>query len=260
MATARTTTQVLVLALFVSLGPSLRTEPAVAASPVLAQTPTPVNAERAVRTTVADPQPTLPAPDAQVGALAVFVDSADQLDDVGWAIGRFLDAGLELPAGELHMHADRDACARPDGSPRNGYMGGGRDGFELHICTNPSILLHELAHLWDNHAMTDELRSEFLELRGLETWNHASWNQAGGEHLASVIAWGLGGGRPTSISQIDDASLAAAYELLTGSQPPALAERGYELRDGKIRRVAEAAPDRRDAPAGAAAHHDVEPV
>ena len=187
-------------------------------------------------------------PDARLGRLVVFVDTAAQLEDVRWAVGRFADAGLDLPAGDLHMHRDPADCARPDGSARNAYMGGGSDGFALHICTNSSVLLHELAHLWDNHAMTDELRDALLDLRGLDTWRHEEWGHAGGEHLASIIAWGLGGGRPSRIAVagnpsagIDDASLASAYELVTGSQPLALTERGLELRDGKVARVAVAA-------------------
>jgi hypothetical protein len=242
MATARSTTPALLLALVVSLAPSIETASEVDAPARVEVVPAPVTAE--TTPVAADDQPAGPAADARIGALDVFVDAPEQLAGVRRAVGRFVEAGLELPTGELHMHADRTACARPDGSLRNGYMGGGPDGFALHICTNESVLLHELAHLWDNHAMTDELRNALLELRGLDTWNHESWNQAGGEHLASIIAWGLGGGRPTSISQIDDVSLAIAYELVTGSQPPALAERGYELRYGKVRRIVVASSPR----------------
>jgi hypothetical protein len=219
MATARSTTPALLLALVVSLAPSIETASEVDAPARVEVVPAPVTAE--TTPVAADDQPAGPAADARIGALDVFVDAPEQLAVVRRAVGRFVEAGLELPTGELHMHADRTACARPDG-----------------------MLLHELAHLWDNHAMTDELRNALLELRGLDTWNHESWNQAGGEHLASIIAWGLGGGRPTSISQIDDVSLAIAYELITGSQPPALAERGYELRYGKVRRIVVASSPR----------------
>lgn len=192
-----------------------------------------------------------------VGELVVHGDSPELLADAEWAVGRFAAAGLELPGGELHLHDDRADCAAPDGRLRNGYMSGGPGGFELHVCTNRSVLLHELAHLWDNHAMTDELRTALMDLRGLETWNHDLWNQAGGEHLASIIAWGLGGGRPTSISQIDDASLATAYELVTGTAPLALTENGLELVDGRVR--AATTTDRPAASAAAAAENDVAP-
>ena len=87
--------------------------------------------------------------------------------------------------------------------------------------------------------MADETRDALLALRGLETWSHEDWDRAGGEHLASIIAWGITGTRPTMIStDIDDASLAAAYELATGAPAPTLASEAWPSIDGKIRRVA----------------------
>jgi hypothetical protein len=237
MAISRSFTPALVVLLAVAITPAIgSTEPAAYARTVATAAPAPVE----VFDVPKESEPTTSVqehPDARFGLLSVHVDVPEQMDDVAWALERFELADLELPAGSLYMHADPDDCATPDGRPRNGYMGGGPDGFTLHICTNRSVLLHELAHLWDNHVVTDELRSELLALRGLDTWRHDQWSQAGGEHLASIIAWALGGAHPTSIGQVDELSLSLSYQLITGSPPPVLIECARDHGVIDVRRV-----------------------
>ncbi len=54
-------------------------------------------------------------------------------------------------------------------------------------------LLHELAHAWDYHMLTDEQRSAFMELRGVDTWHshQVEWHERGAEHFAEIIKWGI---------------------------------------------------------------------
>lgn len=45
-------------------------------------------------------------------------------------------------------------------------------------------------------------------------------NHAGGEHLASVVAWAIEGTHPTRIGYYDTDHLTEAYALMTGTTPP----------------------------------------
>ena len=67
----------------------------------------------------------------------------------------------------------------------------------------------------DNHQLDEGDRERFLSIRQADAWSGVKWNRAGGEHLADVLAWGLGGGRvrPSRTFPNDDAGLAAAYEM-----------------------------------------------
>lgn len=154
------------------------------------------------------------------------------------AVELFGSLGMELPVLDLYVYENPDPCRRRDGTFRSGVTIMGADSYTVLTCGSVFTLMHELAHAWEHHAMAETTRAALLELRGLETWSHEEWDRAGGEHLASIIAWGLTGERPKMISTgIDDASLAEAYELATGSPAPTLEERGLALIDGHVRRV-----------------------
>ncbi len=105
-------------------------------------------------------------------ATTVVGGTSENTRDVEWAVAQFADAGLKLPSVVVEFHADDAGCDGYDGVFR-----GGQDPFRLDICTaNRYIILHEFAHAWDRHNMTDEMGQEFMELRGLTVWNGSgSW-------------------------------------------------------------------------------------
>ncbi len=149
----------------------------------------------------------------------IHTETTNQHEQVVWALGRFEEAGLELPPVEIHIHRDRSEC-----NGLNGYLANATGGgWILHSCGVDFTLLHELAHAWDNHSLDDETRSEFLELAQADSWdNQDNWNLAGGEHAANVVAWALMSERinQTRTRPYDYNSMLEAYEILTGGGEP----------------------------------------
>ncbi|MGH2539025.1 MAG: hypothetical protein ACRDGK_00725, partial [Actinomycetota bacterium] len=85
-----------------------------------------------------------------------------------WAVGRFGEAGLEIPPTEVHFHADDRGCS--------GYLGF-TQADRVDLCVRLEmeagprrLVLHELAHAWAASFLDDECRGRFLELRGLHAW------------------------------------------------------------------------------------------
>jgi hypothetical protein len=59
-----------------------------------------------------------------------------------------------------------------------------------------------------------------MDHQGLDSWMSDTWNHAGGEHLASIVAWAIEGTHPTRIGYYDRQHLAEAYAMVTGDEPP----------------------------------------
>ena len=133
---------------------------------------------------------------------------------IEWAIGRFADAGLELPDLRVSFPA---FCEGKGGL----YRGDG----EIEFCrVSDRLVLHELAHAWDDTS-GDIDRAAFLELRGVDVWfgglQIPSADQ-GAEHLAIIVAWGLMDASARSAHGLphnSDSELTAAFRLLTGNAP-----------------------------------------
>ncbi len=159
---------------------------------------------------------------------------ADQNALVTWAYERFDDAGLDLGEVTISFPEADDACSGADGvysPPTN----------SIRICTSTrDTVLHEYAHAWIESNLDDGDRREFLDLRGLESWNdrEASWYRRGAEQAAEVLKWALWennrlvrwveaspSGTQTAryrLLWLVDSSpdrLLAAYETLTGGLP-----------------------------------------
>lgn len=110
-----------------------------------------------------------------------------------WAIARFDEANLPLPAIAIEFHADKDEC--------QGYLGYyDRSEKQLDVCnqgaprTEPiHTILHELAHAWSFEYLPKDIVEAFTENRGLDAWRDADarWWQQGQEQAAEVVAWGL---------------------------------------------------------------------
>jgi hypothetical protein len=163
------------------------------------------------------------------GTITVLDATPQQAEDAEWALSRFEKAGLELPALTIVFHNEYQSCGM-----RQGVLQIRGTDFVIHECARDTAqsrrsLLHELAHTWDRFAQSinERMRTRFLELRGLESWNSADlpWGQRGEEQAAEIIAWGLML-RPAPIPGAvgtqglqGTPSLADAFTSLTGMSP-----------------------------------------
>lgn len=150
----------------------------------------------------------------------VFGATPEQLQLVRWAIGRFEAAGLEAPRVEVHF-GEVASCGG-----HLGYAKGGRVDLctTLVNATTRRTILHEMGHIWLDQNVGASVRTRFLELRGLSSWNAGSdpWGVRGYEQGAEIMAWALGDRILTpTIPDSEPQRLAAAYELLTGLRLPA---------------------------------------
>ncbi len=159
---------------------------------------------------------------ATEAALAVPNATTDEAAMVEWAIDRFEEAGLELPAVTVAFHDSVDGC--------RGYVGHYDAGSgRLDVCNRGDIhidpvntLLHELAHAWSFDRLSEDDRVAFLARRDLESWDDSySWWLMGQEQAAEIAAWGLMGNsfRSNYLYSERCEDLAASFELLTGVPP-----------------------------------------
>lgn len=143
-----------------------------------------------------------------------------------WAVALFDEAGLDMPALRyVHHGGDPVPC-------------GGRAGVHhvvdgvsvIELCEpKPStatevMILHETAHAWAEHSLTDADRDAFQRLRGFSHWRNyeaVAWHENGTEQAAEILVWGLID-RPIRMIRINDAEcgqLDAGYRVLTGQSP-----------------------------------------
>jgi hypothetical protein len=143
-----------------------------------------------------------------------------------WALGRFDEAGLTLPALAISFHDEKDSCGGFFGLYRHGTPG------LIDICgfnwdrflpMPKKVVLHELAHAWIARNLADDTRSAFLSLRGLDNWgdDRQPWDEQGSEQAAEIMAWGLMDEEFAILihRDADAESLETAFELLTGRAP-----------------------------------------
>jgi hypothetical protein len=198
-----------------SPGTALAIEPSAEAEPMGA----PIQPAEAPATAIGE----LPEPDrgrgAAIGGILLLADTPEQAAMALDALHRFAEFGLELPPGlEIHFHDDLESCGG-----HRGLATHGTDLERIDMCrTHQFTLMHEMAHMWAEHTLTDRQRQAFLDERGLRSWRDgAPWEERGTEHAAHAIAWGLGD-RPIPLAEIPDTSfdrMTAAFELLTGHTP-----------------------------------------
>nr|MDJ0954403.1 hypothetical protein [Acidimicrobiia bacterium] len=155
---------------------------------------------------------TLQAPEISAEAVTtIHAETDQQRATAEWALEQMAAAGLEIPPVTIHMHSERSDCGNRPGEESNGYYTRRADEHIIHSCGSAWILVHELGHLWDNANLDDETRQRILDYQELESWSHQQWDQAGGEHLASIIAWAIEGTHPSSIGYYDQDHLAKVY-------------------------------------------------
>jgi hypothetical protein len=170
--------------------------------------------------------------DADDGAIATppaveFVDMPAEFTGAAtWAMDLFDQAGFELPPIRYVFHGD--APERCSGRAGKHHRVEGVSVIE--ICTADlsfpaqRMVLHETAHAWIDHTVTDERRASFQQLRGWTYWRDydaAAWHENGTEQAAEIMVWGLID-RPLAMVRIDQNScdeLDAGYRALTGQAP-----------------------------------------
>ena len=196
------------------------------------------------------------APDTgAVAAVAADVDEEPEFTIVGgddeqralaeYARDRFEEYGLALPDVVIRFHTVEDKDEQCGGHVAVARHG--EDEAQIDMCgTTASTLVHELTHVWAKEGLGDDVRADFLEMRGLESWagGDVRWGLRGSEHAANVIAWGMqpeNPVRPTGTLPNDEKSLAEAFRLLTGGQEPMSLR--VALESGEIELFAEAPSD-----------------
>ena len=143
-----------------------------------------------------------------------------------WTTDLFDQAAFDLPPLRYVFHGDNsEPCFG-----RRGMHHRVEGVNVIEICTSemssatPLLILHETAHAWIDHKLTDERKATFQELRGWIHWrNHdaADWHDNGSEQAAEIMVWGLID-RPLALIRINQNScdeLDAGYRALTGQAP-----------------------------------------
>ena len=119
-----------------------------------------------------------------------------------------------MPTIEVEFHSDDQACNGADGLFR-----ASQDPVRIGVCTpNRYIILHELAHAWDYYTLSNEMRDQFMELRGLSEWSshQVPWSERGIENLAEIVTWGLHE-QPLMADAVEKEQL---FRMITGGLAP----------------------------------------
>lgn len=165
-----------------------------------------------------------------IGPVAVEESVADVDEDaVSWAQDRYREAGLSLPDMRVSFHADTEPCE----GARGGHLV--EDGVSrVFVCITEQgstrdlqikrVLLHEFAHAWDHHSLTDQIRSHFMAFKGFPGWSfEVPYDERASEDAAEIITWGLMD-RPLLFNSLDGVwsweERLGGYRILTGSAPP----------------------------------------
>lgn len=157
----------------------------------------------------------------------IHAETDEQHEMAEWALDQMEDAGLTLPPVIIHLHADHADCSDDPDKQLLGYHAVDHDGQHIvYSCGNRWTLLHELGHVWDDHHLDDSKRAEIMQHQGIDSWHADTWGASGSEHVACLIAWAVEGTRPTRIGQYSDDHMAEAYRIMTGMEPPIMAEVG----------------------------------
>jgi len=141
------------------------------------------------------------------------------------AVGRFASAGLELPDLTFVVFDSTIDCDASSGY----YFASSRT---LHICKlDDKTVLHELAHAWAGHTLTDAQKTSFAEFRGADGWNNADdkWKDRATEQAAETIAWALADEERTVAWVLEDGTATRRLLTIDNSTPEQLAESYRQL-------------------------------
>jgi hypothetical protein len=161
-------------------------------------------------------------PAEPAGPVTIHHSDAATTELIEWAVARYTETGLELPDVEFFVHTDdRDAC---DG--HDGYWHPGRNADRIDICEATELLvLHELAHAWEHHSVTDDTRDAFMAVHPGDEWRDEGVGHfaQGIERFAEAVAWGL---KSKTIPEKNVTALherIELFEMVTGVPTPRLA-------------------------------------
>ena len=143
-----------------------------------------------------------------------------------WVFEQFDSVGLTLTDIEVRFSSDAADCSGNRGLHTR------EDGTSVvAVCGSPQVgrrrtLLHETSHAWVAQHVDEQVRAEFMELRGVTVWNDhdVEWHDRGTEHAAEIVVWGIGD-QPCwhlpapAIGDRSQEALAEAFQLLTGMAP-----------------------------------------
>ena len=165
--------------------------------------------------------PSAVTPPTDCSDINIVAVTDHQAEIAAWALGRYEAAGLELPPLTIEfLNPTPTGCGNAAGRAHID-----ESPIRIEICwSNPFILLHELAHIWEASNFPEAKHSTFNAMRiNVESWASPDvpWNQRGREHAANIIAWGLLE-QPFPISRTypnNPDQRRDAYHYLTGKQP-----------------------------------------
>jgi hypothetical protein len=159
----------------------------------------------------------------EAGATAPGIAGAnpEQVDAITWAIQRYAEAGLELPALAIVVHPTSDGCG---GNRGQYHIVGNADVVDLCDTSDP-VILHELAHAWAAHQASDQTKAAFLAFEGLQAWSGSDipYDDRGTEHAAQTMSLCLAERPLTPIDAGRYANYLEGYEILTGMTSPRVA-------------------------------------
>lgn len=147
--------------------------------------------------------------------------TTDQSAAITWAIGRYAEAGLELPLLAIVVHPTSDGCG---GNRGQYHVVASADVIDLCDTSTP-VILHELAHAWTAHHASGEARTAFLEHEGLAAWsgNDVPYDERGTERAAQMMSLCLAERALSPIDATRYAHYLEGYEILTGMTSPRVA-------------------------------------
>lgn len=173
------------------------------------------------------PQGALPVPDASASSAPVPVADAPGIHGadpeftavIEAAMDRFSAAGLTLsPELRVYAHPTNEPCRG-----NSGLFNGDGSGTRIDLCSRGKyLILHELAHAWEYHTVSDTTRLAYLHHTGLDAWDRTDldWEDRGVEAAAQAIAWGLLDTPITNPAPFGEQL--HQFELLTGFSTPRL--------------------------------------
>lgn len=157
-----------------------------------------------------------PAP-AEVDPPGIYGADAELAAAIEAAIDRYHTTGLTLPALRIYAHDSSEGC-----NGANGLFGPEPPVDRIDLCTRlQATVLHELAHAWETHNLSDETRRAFLEHTGTPAWfghGELEWEDRGIERAAQIVAWGLMDVPITNTARFLDEL--HQFKMLTGIDSP----------------------------------------
>jgi hypothetical protein len=159
--------------------------------------------------------PEIPAP-TTISGVRVVADTIENAERVETALDRFEAAGWPLDNLEIRTDA-QGGC-----SGHAGVHFMEDDHHVVEVCADTDwVIYHELGHVWSALYLDDADRRAWVELRGLDAWSDAPYDERGTEHAANIIAFGLSDvfHAPGSNLPNDKESLVEAFTWLFGVIP-----------------------------------------